>query len=66
VAIDAVIAVAIVLALFWRSRRTEVTAANAMSEVADSGAAIDVPADPPPTRRQRALARRQSNDGESS
>lgn len=63
VAIDAVIAVVIVLALFRRSRRTEVTAANAMSEVADSGAAVEVPDEPPPTRRQRALARRDDTDG---
>ncbi|MBP2421888.1 inorganic phosphate transporter [Microbacterium imperiale] len=51
--VDAVLAVAIVLVLFLRSRRDEVHAGNAMSEVADSGLAVDVPSDPPPTRRQR-------------
>jgi PiT family inorganic phosphate transporter len=55
--IDAVIAVLIILGLFWRSRRNEVNAANAMSEVADSGKAVKVKRNPPPTRRQRALAR---------
>lgn len=53
IVIDAIAAVAIVLALFLRSRRNEVHAGNAMSEVADSGLAVEVPADPPPTRRQR-------------
>ncbi len=53
IVIDAIAAVAIVLALFLRSRRNEVHAGNAMSEVADSGLAVDVPSDPPPTRRQR-------------
>ena len=55
--IDAVLAVLIVLALFLRSRRDQVTAANAMSEVAESGRAVKVKRNPPPTRRQRALAR---------
>ncbi|MDF2916340.1 MAG: phosphate transporter [Microbacterium sp.] len=53
IVIDAIAAVAIVLVLFLRSRRNEVHAGNAMSEVADSGLAVDVPSDPPPTRRQR-------------
>jgi PiT family inorganic phosphate transporter len=57
VIIDAVLAVIIILALFMRSRRDEVTAANAMSEVADSGRAVKVKRNPPPTRRQRAIAR---------
>lgn len=55
--LDTVIAVLIVLALYMRSRRNAVTASNAMSEVADSGAAIKVKRNPPPTRRQRAAAR---------
>jgi PiT family inorganic phosphate transporter len=42
VVIDSVIAVAIILFLFARSRRDEVTASNAMSEVAESGRAVDV------------------------
>ncbi|WP_127472646.1 inorganic phosphate transporter [Microbacterium sulfonylureivorans] len=58
--IDAVIAVLIILALFLRSRRDSVTAANAMSEVADSGAAVKVKRNPPPTRRQRAIAREEA------
>lgn len=53
IAIDAVIAVAIILGLFLRSRRNEVNASNAMSEVADSGRAVKVKKNPPPTRRQR-------------
>ncbi|WDG19124.1 inorganic phosphate transporter [Microbacterium sp. Clip185] len=57
IAIDAVLAVIIVLLLFLRSRRDEVTAANAMSEVADSGRAVKVKRNPPPTRRQRRLER---------
>jgi PiT family inorganic phosphate transporter len=55
-----VIAVVIILGLFWRSRRDEVNAANAMSEVADSGKAVKVKRNPPPTRRQRSLAREEA------
>ncbi|MFJ6653990.1 anion permease [Microbacterium sp. NPDC091313] len=55
--IDAVLAVAIILGMFWRSRRSQVTSANAMSEVATSGRAVKVARKPPPTRRQRRLAR---------
>ncbi|WP_159499918.1 inorganic phosphate transporter [Microbacterium sp. 18062] len=55
--IDAVIAVAIVLGLFLRSRRNRVSAANAMSEVADSGRAVKVTRNPPPTRRRRRALR---------
>ena len=57
VMIDAVLAVLIVLALFMRSRRNSVNASNAMSEVADSGKAVKVTRNPPPTRRQRAVER---------
>ena len=60
VVIDAVLAVLIVIALFLRSRRNSVNAANAMSEVADSGKAVKVKRNPPPTRRQRALAREEA------
>jgi PiT family inorganic phosphate transporter len=52
IAIDAVL----VLAIFLRSRRDRVSAANAMSEVADSGRAVKVTRTPPPTRRQRRAA----------
>jgi PiT family inorganic phosphate transporter len=57
VAVDAVIAVVIILGLFLRSRRDSVTSANAMSEVADSGAAVKMPRKPGPTRHQRRLDR---------
>ena len=58
--IDTVLAVLIIVGLFWRSRRDAVTAANAMSEVAESGAAVKVKRNPPPTRRavRRKQARR--------
>ena len=62
IAIDAVLAVLVVVALFMRSRRTEVNAANAMSEVASSGKAVKVKRNPPPTRRQRAMQRRQERE----
>ncbi|MGF3053488.1 inorganic phosphate transporter [Microbacterium sp. YY-03] len=55
VVIDAVIAVAVILGIFLRSRRDEVSANNAMSEVADSGTAVKVKKNPPPTRRQRMI-----------
>ena len=58
--IDAILAVLIILGLFLRSRRDEVTASNAMSEVADSCKAVKVKRNPPPTRRQRALAREEA------
>src|SRR5688572_1921077 len=60
VIIDAVLAVVIILALFLRSRRDSVNASNAMSEVADSGRAVKVKRNPPPTRRQRAIAREEA------
>jgi PiT family inorganic phosphate transporter len=40
--LDAALAVAIVLGIFLRSRRNRVSAANAMSEVAESGRAVKV------------------------
>ncbi|KDA05833.1 phosphate transporter [Microbacterium sp. CH12i] len=62
VALDAVIAVIIIIVLFRRSRRNAVTADNAMSDVAESGHAVELPDTPPPTRRQRRfeLARAQA------
>lgn len=60
VVIDAIFALLIVLGLFLRSRRNSVNASNAMSEVADSGKAVKVKKNPPPTRRQRALAREEA------
>jgi PiT family inorganic phosphate transporter len=58
--IDAVLATAVILAIFLRSRRNEVNAGNAMSEVAESGRAVKVKKNPPPTRRQRAVAREEA------
>ncbi len=55
--IDAIFAVVVILTIFLLSRRNAVTAENAMSEVAESGTAVKVPRNPPPTRRQRAAAR---------
>jgi PiT family inorganic phosphate transporter len=60
IALDTVLAVATVLFLYLRSRRDAVTAANAMSEVADSGLAVKVKKNPPPTRRQRAIMREEA------
>jgi PiT family inorganic phosphate transporter len=60
VVVGAVIAVAIILAIFLRSRSNAVHAGNAMSEVADSGHAVKVKRNPPPTRRQRAILREQA------
>lgn len=57
VIVGAAIAVALILGIFLRSRRDQVTHANAMSEVADSGHAVHLDENPPPTRRQRDLAR---------
>jgi PiT family inorganic phosphate transporter len=61
VVIDAFIAVAIIVGLFWRSRRNAVNANNAMSEVADSGAAVKVTRNPPPARRRRAAETEDAN-----
>jgi PiT family inorganic phosphate transporter len=60
IVLDTVIAVLIVTALFLRSRINAVTASNAMSEVAESGTAVKVKRNPPPTRRQRELAREEA------
>ncbi len=55
IAIDAVLALAVIIGLFLRSRRDAVTSANAMSDVAESGLAIEHPDTPPPTRRQQRI-----------
>ncbi|MFK4760405.1 anion permease [Microbacterium sp. ZW T5_45] len=55
VAVDAVLAVVIIVGLFLYSRRNAVTHANAMSDVADSGNAVELPEAPGPTRRQSRL-----------
>jgi len=60
VLVDAILAVIIIVGLFLRSRRDAVTASNAMSEVADSGLAVKVKRNPPPTRRQRRIAREEA------
>jgi PiT family inorganic phosphate transporter len=51
VAIDAVIALVVIVGLFLRSRKNAVTSANAMSDVAESGHAVEHPDVPGPTRR---------------
>ncbi|NJI21371.1 inorganic phosphate transporter, partial [Aeromonas veronii] len=56
IVIDAVLAVAIIVGLFLRSRKDAVTHANAMSDVAESGLAVELPDTPPPTRRQQRIA----------
>ncbi|WP_091232369.1 inorganic phosphate transporter [Microbacterium sp. 3J1] len=56
IAIDTVLALAIIIGLFLRSRRDAVTHANAMSDVAESGLAVELPDTPPPTRRQQRAA----------
>ena len=55
VIIGAILAVAIIVGLYLRSRRNEVTHANAMSDVADSGHAVEQPEVPGPTRRRTRL-----------
>ncbi|MFT4052480.1 MAG: inorganic phosphate transporter [Microbacterium sp.] len=60
IAVDAILAVVIIVGLFLRSRRGAVHAGNAMSQVADSGLAVKVPRTPPPTRRQRAADRKEA------
>jgi PiT family inorganic phosphate transporter len=60
VVVGAIIALIVVLSIFLRSRRNAVHAGNAMSEVADSGHAVKVKRNPPPTRRQRAILREQA------
>jgi inorganic phosphate transporter, PiT family len=62
--IDTLLALGIIITLFLRSRRDRVTASNAMSEVAESGRAVKVKRNPPPTRRQRRLAREDAPRGE--
>ncbi|GEK85116.1 inorganic phosphate transporter [Microbacterium aerolatum] len=52
VAIDAALALAIIVGLYLRSRKNAVTSENAMSDVAESGHAVELPETPPPTRRQ--------------
>ncbi len=60
IVVDAALALVAIVYIFVRSRRDEVTAANAMSEVAASGRAVKVKRNPPPTRRQRRLVREQA------
>ena len=60
VLIGAVLAVVVVLGIFLRSRRNEVNAGNAMADVAESGRAVKVKRNPPPTRRQREILREQA------
>lgn len=55
IAIDTVLALAVIIGLFLRSRKDAVTSANAMSDVAESGLAIEHPDTTPPTRRQQRI-----------
>jgi PiT family inorganic phosphate transporter len=58
--IDTVLAAVIVVGIFVRSRRHEVNSSNAMSDVAESGTAVKVKRNPPPTRRQRQVLREEA------
>lgn len=60
VVIDAALALVVILGLYWWSRRDAVTHANAMSDVAESGMAVDLPDSPPPTRRELRVAQAQA------
>ncbi|WP_105566919.1 inorganic phosphate transporter [Microbacterium halophytorum] len=60
VVVDAVLAVAIILGLFLRSRRDAVTSKNAMSAVSESGTAVELEENPPPTRRAQRIAERRA------
>jgi len=60
VAIDAVIALAIIIGLFLYSRRDAVDSNNAMSAVSESGTAVKVKKNPPPTRRAQRIAERRA------
>lgn len=51
IVIDAILAVVIIVGLYLRSRKDAVTSANAMSDVAASGEAVELPETPGPTRR---------------
>ncbi|WP_119698137.1 inorganic phosphate transporter [Microbacterium halotolerans] len=62
VVIDAIAAVVIVLGLFLRSRKDAVNSGNAMSEVSESGAAVKVKRNPPPTRRAQRIAERRERE----
>ncbi|WP_298867547.1 inorganic phosphate transporter [Microbacterium sp.] len=72
VVVDAALALVIIVGLFLRSRKDAVTASNAMSDVAESGHAVELPDVPGPTRRasrielMRALekAERKADDAE--
>ena len=56
VIVDAILATIAIVFLFIRSRKDEVHAGNAMSEVAVSGQAVELDENPPPTpRQQRAM-----------
>ena len=55
--VDGVLALVAVLWIFLHSRKEEVSHANAMSDVASSGGAVNVEQNPAPTRRQREILR---------
>ncbi len=62
--IGAFLAIVIIVGLFWYSKRNEVTAANAMHDVAESATAVAVPASPPPTKRQERMIRAREAEAE--
>lgn len=51
VIVDAILALVVIVGLYLRSRKNAVTHANAMSDVAESGLAVELPENPGPTRR---------------
>jgi PiT family inorganic phosphate transporter len=61
--LNAILALVIILGLYFYSRRNEVNASNAMHDVAESGTVVHVPANIPPTaRQQRAAERREKQE----
>jgi PiT family inorganic phosphate transporter len=49
--IDAVVGLAVIILIFWRSRRNEISHHNVTSEVADSGRAVKIKRNPKPKKK---------------
>ena len=49
--IDTVVGVAVILAIFLRSRRDEISHHNVVSDVADSGLAVQISTNPEPKKK---------------
>lgn len=62
IAIDAVVAVVVIVGLFLRSRKDAVDSGNAMSAVSESATAVKVKKNPPPTRRAQRIAERRAQE----